>query len=259
MNEDFDNELTGSGQQNEPQQQDPPAAPSAAEFAALNARLEAMAEESRHNRELLTQFLTRQQPAANATSAEDDEEVDEGGDIADDFATNGIEALRKRGVLTKKEAKEMFETAARKVAREEVERSRKDMIADTELLQQFPGLSDPKSEMFTRTQDIYNEQIKRDPSLKGSPQTLPMAARIAKAELIAEGRADARQDRITRQSGDRSTGRGSSFSEDDSDDLSPTQRSILERFNAAGDVQISEESYRKRAGNVRMGGVRRGY
>lgn len=258
MNEDFQDELGPTGQQPDAAQPDQPAAPTREEFSQLNSRLAEMAEENRHNRELLTQFLNRQQQPA-APAEVDEEEIDEGGDVADDFATNGIEALRKRGVLTKKEAKELMREEARKVAREEVERSRKSMIADTELLQAFPGLSDPKSELFQRTQEIYNEQIKRDPSLKGSSQTLPMAARIAKAELIAEGRADARQDRINRQSGDRSTGRGNSFDEEGSDELSATQRSILEKFNASGDFQISEDSYRKRAGNVRMGGIRRGF
>jgi hypothetical protein len=255
MNEEFDQELDkDSG--NEPGEAGnaAPAAPTREEFAQLNSRLAEMAEEARHNRELLTQFLSRQtQPVAEPDK---DEEIEDDTDVADDFAANGIQALVKRGVLTKREAQEMMREEARRIAREEVERSRESLIRDAELARQFPDLADERSELFKRTQAIYHEMTQRDASLKNSAQTLPMAARLAKAELIAEGRQDARQDRITRQSGDRGYSSRDGGFNDDGNELSPTQRAIIERFNASGEADISEDGYRKRAQSVKMGGIR---
>jgi hypothetical protein len=247
----------------------PPAGPTAAEFQQLNSRLEQMAEESRHNRELLAQFMTRaQQPSAQpAADDDDDEEVD--GDVADDFATNGIEALRKRGLLTKKEAKEMFREEARKVAREEVQRSQKGLIQDAELAREFPELADSKSELFQRTKAIYDAEVAEDPSLKSNPRTLTRAAKEARAELISEGKygrssdrrrdaqddfEDRRQQRIDAQSGDRTHSRQGG---DDGDDqtLSPRQRFILDKFNASGEVFVDDKTYIKNAQNVKMGGI----
>jgi hypothetical protein len=258
MNSEFEEELEESGTGDRSDQagggKQSPQMPTREEFEQLNMRLAEMAEEARHNRELLAQFLSRQtQPAAEPDK---DEEIEDDTDVADDFAANGIQALVKRGVLTKREAQEMVREEARRIAREEVERSRESLIRDAELARQYPELANEQSELFKRTQAIYQEMTQREPSLKNSAQTLPMAARLAKAELIAEGRQDARQDRIMRQSGDRGYSSRYGGFDDDSNELSPTQRAIIERFNASGEAEISEEGYRKRAQSVKMGGIR---
>lgn len=239
-----------------------PAGPTREEYTQLNARLQEIADENRHNRELLQQFFTREQqrnaqPSGDDT--DDDPEVD--GDIADDFATNGIEALKKRGVLTKKEAKELMREVAREEAQHVVQKSQNSLIKDAEMAREFPDLQDNSSELFKRTQAIYRAEIAEDPKAASNPRTLYRAAKEARAELITEGKygrvsqlrdddgyGDQRQRRIDAQSGDRSNrGRGNDRHMDDDDVLSPAQRSLIARFQATGEAEISEEDYIARA------------
>lgn len=242
----------------------PPAGPSAAEFQQMNSRLEALMEENRHNRELMTQFVSRQQqPAASVN--DDDEELEVDGDVADDFATNGMEALRKRGVLTKKETRELIREEASAVARQAIAKNNQSLIKDAEMARDFPDLMDSKSELFKRTMTLFNEEIAEDPSLKNNPRTLNRAARLAKAELKAEGHyderrsdgfGDSRQRRIDAQSGDRSSGQRGG--DDDDSALSPSQRNILAKFAAAGEGTISEDDYKRHAKKISMGGIPKG-
>lgn len=259
MTENFEDDLTGTveGQQNDTGDRgakDQPAGPTREEFSQLNSRLTELLEENRHNRELLRQFTAKQNAPAN-DDLDDDAEEEVEGDIADDLAANGIEALRKRGVLTKREARELIREEAKKIAEETVNRSRAGMIADAKLAREYPDLADQRSPLFQRTQAIYQELVKDDPALGRSARTLPTAARLAKAELLAEGKLDARQDRINRQSGDRSSGRHVDFGDDEGDELTPNQREIIRRFNESGEVEISEDGYRKRATRVSMSGT----
>lgn len=198
---------------------------------------------------------------------DDDEELkDDSPDKAfEDFSAKGIEALVKRGVLTKKAARQIIERAATKIAtkiaRTEVGKARRELSQDAELASQYPELQDEKSELFVKTREIYRGMVKDDPALKRSPAALKMAARQAKLELQlterAEGRRNGeeeRRDRIRRQ-GETGSRRNVEFiGEDEGDDkLSPAQQKILNSFNADGTDEISEDAYLKRAkAGVRM-------
>jgi hypothetical protein len=252
----------GEGQQPAKPEKDEPAGPTREEFAQLNSRYAELAEENRHNRELLQQFIQRSQPAKGD---DDDDEPEVEGDVADDFANNGVAALIKRGLLTKKEARDIAREEARKIAREEVENSKNGMMQDAALAKDFPELLDEQSELFQRTQAIYTAEVKADPAAAKNPRTLIRAAKEAKADLISEGKygnrrndddsEERRQRRIDAQYGER--GRGGRGSDDDNDDntLSPRQRFILNKFIASGEAEIDEQTYIKRAQNVKMGGI----
>lgn len=255
----------GAGEQPEPKKtEQEPAGPTREEFAQLNSRLADMQEEARHNRELLAQFVRQQQQPAGGREEEDDDEPEEG-DVADDFANNGIEALVKRGVLTKKAAKEIIREEARRVAREEVEASKRGMMQDAELASKFPELADETSDLFKRTREIYDREVKEDPAAARNPKTLMRAAKEAKADLVMEGRWQERrgdgrrQERIDAQAGDRSYGGRGGRGDDDRDDtLSPQQRTIVQKFQASGYGKISEDDYKARAKSVAMGGIPKG-
>lgn len=261
-------EEAGQGSEQQPSQPTQSTAPTAAEFQQLNARFDAIAEENRHNRELIQQFISRQQqPTRREEDPEDDEpEVD--GDIADDFATNGIEALTKRGVLTKKQAKDLIEEIVDRRVGTAIEKSQKNLIKDAELAREFPELQDNTSDLFKRTKAIYEAELAEDPSAAKNPRTLNRAAKEARAELIAEGkygrnsrggeqdfddRETGRQRRIDAQSNDRSSRQGGF--EESGDELTPRQRMIIQRFKASGEGEISEEGYKSRAKNISMGGI----
>ena len=186
--------------------------------------------------------------------------IDDSADEAvDAFSTEGIAALVKRGVLTKKLARDLIAKEARRAAKELVDvevgklhRQRQHDQADAEMVGKYPDLNDDQSPLFKRTGEIFREQTQADPILKRSPGALMMAARVAKAELVAEARVNGkdanerdRVDRINGQAGGAGT-RGFDGNESD-DKLSPGQKSIIDKFNAQGGVQIKEESYMKRA------------
>lgn len=231
-------------------------------FNQMNDRFTALMEDNRQNRELLTQFIGRQaQSARPETDEEADPEID--GDIADDFATNGLSALTKRGVITQKVAREIAREEARTVAREEVARSQKGLIQDAELAKAFPELADASSELFKLTKRIYQQEIDEDPSSAKNPRTLLRAAKEAQAELVTSGRGrqgdgvdERRQQRIDAQSGERGNSRRSQ--NDDDDSLSENQRKILSKFQASGEGSITEEDYKNRARKVSIGGIPRG-
>jgi len=236
-------------------------------FQQMNDRFTALMEDNRQNRELLTQFIGRQNQNQSARPEPDEDEAPEiDGDVADDFATNGMSALTKRGVVTKKEAREIAREEARTVAREEVARSQKGLIQDAELAKAFPALADSNSELFKLTKKIYQQEIDEDPSAAKNPRTLLRAAKEAQAELVTSGRGrgrqdddfeDRRQQRIDAQSGDRGYGRRSQESDDD-DTLSANQRNILAKFQASGEGSITEEDYKQRARKISMGGIPKG-
>ncbi len=192
---------------------------------------------------------------------DDDELIEDSADkTVDAFSTEGIAALVKRGLLTKKDAREMF----RKIAREEADQvigvESAKLRTDAELVQKYPELSDSKSKLFERTGAIFREMVTGKPELERSPNALLLAARAAKAELAAEtgaarqneSEAD-RQKRIAAQAGGAGA-RGAGFTGDEDDKtLSPIQKRIINRFNAEGGLQITEDAYGKRANEgVRM-------
>lgn len=156
----------------------------------------------------------------------------------EDLSKKGLEALVKRGVLTKKAAIEIIQREARKVAREVVGVETKKLATDAELIRQFPDLEDRESALFKRTGELFREDVKGDPTLRDSPRALILAARTAKAELALESKGggdDSRAARIRAQAGDRSGSRG--FDEDQ-DTMGPAAREIAERMG------VSEKQFR---------------
>lgn len=174
--------------------------------------------------------------------------------LTDELGTQGLEALRKRGVITRKELKAILSKSAEqqrkaieKAARDldqridsNIDRRTKAMAKDAALLEQYPELKDAKSDFTVRAGEIFKEIMADDPDM-AKPAALRMAARLTRAELGGES---ARQRRIQAQSGEYGRRGGSDPSDDD---LSPFQRELIKKFNADGGPQISEDAYRKRA------------
>lgn len=193
--------------------------------------------------------------------ADEDQPIEDSADqTVDAFSTEGIVALVKRGLLTKKDAREIIVKEARRAAEEVVGVESRKLRTDAELVQKYPELNDSKSELFKRTGAIFREMVADDRDLSKSPQALLLAARAAKAELAAEtstasrdeSEADRRK-RIAAQAGGAGA-RGAGFNGDEDDEkLSPAQKKLIARFNAEGGVQITEEAYAKRVKDgVRM-------
>lgn len=183
------------------------------------------------------------EPEDEADEPEPELPADDPEKLADELGTHGIKALEKRGVLTAKQAKQMMAEIAEKVATKIVGKARDQIANDSRLMQQYPELNDPKSELFERTKVIYKEMLGDDPALKNSRRGLELAARAAKAELASEKRATRRYDeddervsRIRRQAGDR----GRRHDDDEGEgDLGPGARDVIKAF------RISEDVYRK--------------
>jgi hypothetical protein len=185
---------------------------------------------------------------------EDDEEVadDSPDKLTDDLTTNGIIALQKRGLMTKKAAKAMIAKALDKAMKEvdtrvntRVTAIQKQMVDDATLTREFPQLLDETSEMSAATAREYRELIKEDPDLKNRRSTLRTAAKLAKASIRPKVDEAARQRRIASQAGD--PGGMGGGDDDDDEALSPFQKDFLRKMNADGGDQISEEAYTKRA------------
>lgn len=245
---------------------------SKAEHAQLLRRLGDLEFSERYSAQRLKEFESapnraQQQEAMN----EDDPEVD--GDVADDFASNGIEALTKRGVLTRKEAKEMMREVAREVAGEAIKKSQAGLIQDAEMAREFPDLNDNGSELFKRTQAIYRAEIAEDPNAAQNPRTLIRAAKEARSDMRFAGipessrsqrggedgfnegysREESRLARVRAQSGNASRGRNDY--DDDPDALDSEQQRIIARFNATGEANVSPEDYKKYAKKITLGSM----
>ena len=221
------------------------------ELAERDKRIQELAESERY-------WAEQARKAAEFDDDGDDEEPEDDFGVEDDspdkfveeLSEKGLEALVKRGVLTKREARELIREEAQRIAKQAIEAETRKLQADAEIVRQFPELQDEKSELFQHTAKIFKEMVAEDESLKHSPKALLLAARTAKAELAASGRGvggeEDRLRRIARQGGG-DHARGAAFDADDDDSLTPTQKKILEALNADGGVQVSEEAYKKRA------------
>lgn len=162
--------------------------------------------------------------------------------FTDDLSAKGIEALVKRGVITKKTAKEMFAKLSDRMLRnvermvdEKISGVAKRATKDAQLLQRYPELGDAQSDFTKRTGDIYKELIEEDPDIKKST-ALALAARMTRAETKDDER---RIERIDRQRGD--SGRRLARSESD-DSLGPQSAEMIKAFGSYG---VTEESMRK--------------
>lgn len=169
--------------------------------------------------------------------------------FTDEFSAEGLKALVKRGFITEKRAKRLLGDIAEKLVSERLEalvdgkisKAQKAMLSDAEILQKYPELNDPESALTKRTKEVYREIMAEDKSTpKGT--ALRLAARTASAEMR-----DTREERIARQGGGSDRRRGGYTGEDEDSDLTPTQRRILDGFNADGGLKVSEDSYKKRA------------
>jgi hypothetical protein len=174
-------------------------------------------------------------------AAEPEDEVDEDpSKFVDDLSASGIKALEKRGLITKKQATAMIEDIAEKVAErvanKVVKGARTAMTHDAELIQQYPELNDPESDLFKETSTIYQAAVKKDPSLKKSTVALMQAAEVASLRIKVRDGAGRRQERdddadrtrrIREQAGDRSR-RGGFEDEDADDSMGPEARHIAQ-------------------------------
>jgi hypothetical protein len=192
------------------------------------------------------------EPADGADPDDDDPEIadDTPDKLVDEFSAQGVAALVRRGVLTKKAAKELIRREAEKVAREVVGRATTAAVKDSQLFGEFPDLRDTKSELYKRTAEVYREMVKDDPDAANSTRALARAAKEAKLTMRIEqlekggGRGDDdRERRIAAQGGDR----GRSGGEFRDDDLGPEAREVLKAFERYG---TTEEDYVKERAKV---------
>jgi len=161
----------------------------------------------------------------------------------------GVEALVNRGILTRKQARDLIREEAAKVAKDLIRNETKKLQTDAEIARQFPELQDQNSALFKKTGELFRSMVADDESLARSPKALLLAARAAKAELAAAGNGSGEEERLRRiaQQGGGDNARGAAFDSEADDTLTPMQRKILAALNADGGVQVSEEAYRKRA------------
>jgi len=113
--------------------------------------------------------------------------------LVDEFAAQGVGALKKRGFITAADAHKLAVDVASRVTRELIGQERQKMTTDAQIMADFPELKDPNSELFQETAKHYQRAVAMDPAAKKTPAALYLAAQAAKASL--KGRAPApRQD-----------------------------------------------------------------
>jgi len=244
------------------------------EFRAMQTRMGEMQKQLEETRESERYWADRARGAAPAEP--DDDEPDPDDDelvvddkpeqLVDDLSSRGMDALVKRGVLTKKEARELIakEVAkqSRKIAEEVVGRERTKFTTDSEIVTKYPELKDPESALFKKTREIYKGVVQRNPAKGNDPEALLDAAERAKLQLEIEtlkaGRGDRddddgdpaernRRERIRAQSSDR--GRRSSDFEEDDNRLGPEARELIQKMDITEDEFL--ESRRKLSGGRR--------
>lgn len=236
------------------------------ELEAERGRRRELEESERHWAEVARRGQQQPEPDGEDEDEEEEQDPDLSDDspekLADEFTTQGLSALVKRGVLTKKEAREIIRREAAKIAREVVGAERQKMTADAKILNDFPELKDKGSDLWKRTSERLKEAVALDgPQAAKSAATLYACARAAKAELAAEARQKRQRDpdlddddfadrededvederdrrrRVREQSGDRSRGGRGGF-DDDSGTLGPDAREMIRAMG------ITEEQYR---------------
>lgn len=134
------------------------------------------------------------EPEPDDEEPEEDDERPDDENVFDDFSKKGIEALVKRGVLTKRAAKELIEKQARRIVREVVTKETEKLRADGELYDKYPDLKNLESEHAKLTAQYFQMAIRRDKSAATSSWALEMAAARAKAELDAQSASKRRED-----------------------------------------------------------------
>jgi hypothetical protein len=178
------------------------------------------------------------------------------GKMLDDLSKGEIGSLVSKGVLTKKDAAALIDKQARKIVREEINRTRTTMTHEQKLLKAHPSIDDPESELFKAVR--AHIQLKGNPTRYRDPETFADAVDLVAERLKASKPANNGNNRaaaIAAQQGS-TNGGGSNFEEEDDDNLSDTQRKMLDAFNSDGELTVSEANFKKRArAGVKMDGA----
>ena len=167
-------------------------------------------------------------------------------DFIDDFTSNGEEALKKRGYITEKRAVELAEKVAERVADrvsgQKVDKAKKGIQEDAELVRRFPEIENEKSDFYKAMGTHYRAMIDRNPNRKNEPSALFDAAEKAELELKASGgdREEKRKQRIAAQAGGGGSG-NTGYGDDNDGELTARQKSI------ADNLGVSHDDYKKQA------------
>ncbi|MBZ5578245.1 MAG: hypothetical protein LAP40_16910 [Acidobacteriia bacterium] len=162
--------------------------------------------------------------------------------LVEDIAAHGVEALRRRGYISRAEAERIAvdkaTQVASKIAREVVGNERQKLVTDNRLLGKFPDLRNPQSELFQETAKIYREAVEMDPSAKKTPAALYLAAKSAQQIIDSRGggRED-EQDRLDRVNAQDGRTRGRQAASHD-DLIGPEAADIIKQMG------ISEDDYK---------------
>lgn len=218
---------------------------------------------------------------------EDEEEEDTPDDPAnevEEFSAKGIAALKKRGVITKKD-RAWVEKIATKVVKQSIGVERQKMTLDQTLAREFPELVDPdeSSEFYQTTRTELRKLVALDPAAAKSASALYSAAKLARAQLDAKkparrARDDSRDDdedereddrdereddreederdrrrRVAAQGGGR--GRTAARERDDDDGLPPMARKLLEGMHSDTNEAERVRLFREGQQIIRNGGT----
>lgn len=179
--------------------------------------------------------------------------------LVDEFAAQGVKALKSRGFITAKEAQKLASEVAIKVARQMIGQQVTRSTTDTQIMTAFPELKDQTSELFKATAKIYQEAVAMDPSAKKTPAALFLAAKAAKAALKParsrdddrdedrEDRPEVESDRRRRSDSQDSRTRGRGDVEDADDMLGPEVRQVCKDMGITTDEwKASQKTTRSR-------------
>lgn len=175
-----------------------------------------------------------------------------------------VSALKKLGFVSRKEVEA------------EIAQKTGQLTHEAKLYSEFPDMQDDASELFQRTAEIHQD-LCRDPDMAKSKRLIETATKMAAAELGIEPRSTRRarpsesdrtprrervedsdrrgdyedeEERVSRvraQQGVRGRTPGRKAENPDAtEELSPTQKTIVQRLRDAG-ANITEEGYAKRA------------
>lgn len=182
-----------------------------------------------------------------------DEEDDNVDSLIDELTSGGMKALKKRGLLSKKDLapilkglEEKLEAKAAAIAEGRVGKARKDLETDGELIRQFPelgridrdtgeALDEADAPFIASVSKHYRRLVSRNPGRKTDPTALFDAAEMARLEVGSNE--EARRRRINAQT----SGGGSGPDSNGDGGLTERQRKIIEGMG------VTEEAYKKRA------------
>lgn len=188
-----------------------------------------------------------------ARKAAPKEEDEDDADLLDAISKGGTKALKARGFVRMSDVEALIEersaAIAERIATGKVKQATEALHSDAQLLRAYPELNDAKSEFSERVGQQVRELVAADKSLAKSNSVIAVAARIVKAEMVAEskskrGREDERERRISKQTP--SGGRGG---DGDEPYMSPMQRRMLEPMLKG--LGVSEKDYRQETAKMR--------